>query len=88
MLALFCKQIDTYNSQSHSFSRIKTLWSLQSNQPVTVANNELNMKNKALSIVSYGFSTLYTNIPQVKLKNVIRELTNFWFKSGKNSFLL
>ena len=47
----------------------------------------LNSRNKALSIATYKFSTLYTNTSQSKLKSVMRELINFCFKSGEKQFI-
>ena len=47
----------------------------------------VNSRNKALSIATYKFSTLYTNILQSKLKSVMRELINFCFKSGRKQFI-
>ena len=40
-----------------------------------------------MSIATYEFSTFYTNIPQSKVKNVMRELINFCFKSGEKQFV-
>ena len=39
-----------------------------------------SVRNKAPSITTYGFPTLYTIIPQNWLQNVMRELINFCFK--------
>ena len=46
-----------------------------------------NSRNKALSIATYDFSAVYTNIPHNKLKNVKRELLNFCFKGSKKQFI-
>ena len=59
-LKLMYKQIETYNSKSP----------VQNNQPVIDTISKRNFKNKALPIAIYDFSTLYTNFPHSKLKNV------------------
>ena len=35
----------------------------------------------------FDFFSIYTNIPQCKLKSVIGELTSFYFRSGENNSL-
>ena len=40
-------------------------------------------RNKALSIVTHGFSIFYINIPQSKLKNLMRELHSVLKVVGK-----
>ena len=46
------------------------MFSVQNKQPVIDIIKKLNCGNKALSIATYGFSTLDTNIPHSKLKIV------------------
>lgn len=42
-------------------------WPGQKNQPVIDAIKKAISKNKALPIVTYDFSTFYTNIPHNRL---------------------
>ena len=56
------------------------------NQPVIDAIKKLNGIKKALSMPTYNFSTLYSNIPHNKLKNVTKELINFCFKGGEKVY--
>ena len=46
----------------------------ENNQPVIDGIKKLNSRKKALSIATYDFSTLYTNIQYNELRNVMREL--------------
>ena len=71
----------------HYYAGIKSLWPLQINQPVIDAIKKLNSRNKVLSIGTYDFSTLHTNIPHNKLKNVMRKLINFYFKGEEKQFV-
>lgn len=50
-------------------------------------NRKLSSKNKAFSITTYYFSTLYTNIPRNKLKNVIREAISLSFNDDEKQFI-
>ena len=49
---------------------------------------KLNNRKKAFSIATFDFFTLYTNIPHNILKNVMRELINFYFKGGEKEFIV
>ena len=73
MLKLMYNQIDTNNSTSYYFSGIKSFCPVRNNQPALYAIKKLNTRNKALSIATYDFSTLNTNILHNKLKNVMRD---------------
>ena len=71
----------------HYFSEIKSFCPIQNNHPRIDQIKKLNSRNNALPIATYGFSALYANILQNKLKNVMRELINFCFKGiGKQLF--
>ena len=48
---------------------------------------KLSVRNKAPSITTYDFLTLYTIIPQNRLQNVLRELTNFCFKGVGKQYI-
>ena len=85
ILKLFYKQIENYNLKSHYFSGIKTFWVIQDKQPAVKAIHSLNTRNKARSIMTFDFSTLYTKIPHDKLIFVLNELTDFCFKGCPSS---
>ena len=71
----------------HYFSKVKSFWPVQNNQPAIDVSEKLNSRNKVLSITTYDFSTPYTNIPHNKRKNVMSELINACFKGGKEQFI-
>ena len=52
----------------HSFSGIKLFWPGQNNEPVIDVIKRFNSINKAFLTTIYDFPTLYTNIPDNKLK--------------------
>ena len=72
----------------HFFSGVKSFWSVQSNQLIIDTIKKRNRRNKTMLTATYDFSTLRTNIPHNKLKDLMKELINFYFKGGKNSLLL
>ena len=63
------------------FSAVKSFWPVQNNKPVIDATKKLNKRNKAMSIATCYFPTLYF-IQQTKY-DVKIELINFCFKGGK-----
>ena len=60
---------------------------MQNNKPVTDAVNKLNKRNKAKSISTFDFSTLYTKLPHNKLLMVLHHLIDFCFDGGENKFI-
>ena len=86
-LKLIYKQIENYNYKTYFYSGVKTFWSIQNNQPAINAINKLNSRNRAGSISTFDFSTLYTNIPHHKLKSVMSNLINFCFHGGDKEYI-
>ena len=84
---LFYKQIESYNKKCEYFSGVKSFWVVQNNKPVIDAIHKLNHRNKASSIATFDFSTLYTKIPHDKLINVLNILTDFCFNAGDKRYL-
>ena len=78
-------QVERYNQKASIFSGIKSFWVIQNSLPVLNTLDKINLKNKAKTLSSFDFSTLYTNIPHVKLFKELSEIIKFIFKGGRNS---
>ena len=62
---------------------------MQNNKPITDAINKLNERNKANSISTFYFSTLYTKLPHNKLLMVLHHLNVFFLMEVRiNLFIL
>ena len=85
-LKLIFNQIEYYNFKILYRSRLKKFWSAENNQTVTDARNKINSTNKAISIFTFDFFTLYTNIQHHKLKSVMREFIDSCFSSEIEGF--
>ena len=85
---IFYKQIQSYNRKSRFFTGVNSFWVVQSNKPVFEAINRLNKRNKAKSITTFDFSTLYTKLPHNKLLKVLHSLIDFCFDGGIKKFIL
>ena len=70
-----------------NLTMINTFWVVQNNKPITDAINKLNKRNKANSISTFNFSTLYTKLPHNKLLMVLHHLIDFCFDGGENKFI-
>ena len=86
-LKLIYKQIENYNFKTLYHCGVKTFWRVQSNQNVISTINKLNSRNKAISGSTFGFFTLYTNIPHHKLKSVMEKFVKFFFNGGDKEFI-
>ena len=81
ILKRFYKQIETYNAKSRYYSGgVNTFWVVQNKDPIIQTIKKLNSRNKAKSISTFDFSTMYTKIPHNKLKSVMDEIVNFCFR--------
>ena len=84
---LFYQQIEQYNKKATFFSGVNTFWCVQNNSPIRKSINKLNLLNKAKSISTFDFSTLYTKIPHNKLIYVLNSLVDFCFNGGSCKFV-
>ena len=64
----------------HYFSEFESFWPEKSSHLVTDAIKKLNSRNKVLPKANYDFYTVYRNISDDKLKDVMRDQINFCFK--------
>ena len=64
----------------HCFSVLQSFWPVQINQPLIDAIKKLSSRSKELSITTYEFSTLYTNIRDNKLKYLVKRADEFVFQ--------
>lgn len=72
-IKLIQNQIEHYNLKSQYYSGV---WPVQNNQTITDTINKINSIRKAVSMSTFDFSALYTNIPNHKLKPVMGEFIN------------
>ena len=79
---LFYKQIENYENKCRFFTGVNTFWVIQNNSPIIDAMKKLNTRNKARSITTFDFSTLYTKLPHDKLLDVLHKLIDFCFNGG------
>ena len=84
---LFHQQIETYNKKCHFFTGVKTFWVALNNQPVIKTLNKINKHQRAHSVTTFDFSTLYTKIPHDKLLYVLNNLIDFCFDGGSSDFI-
>ena len=80
---LFFRQIQAYNEKCSFFAGVNTFWVVQNNKPVTDAMNGLNKQKKETSVLTFGFSTLYTKLPHNKLLTIVNSLIDFCFDGGE-----
>ena len=85
---LFFKQIERYSNKCRFYSGVNSFWTVLNNEPVINQINKLNERNKAETITTFDFSTLYTKIPHNKLVKVLNELTDFCFDGGLGNYII
>ena len=80
-------QISRHGRKSRQCSGVNSFWVINNNQPVLESLEKISKTNKAKTISSFDFSTLYTNIPHDKLFDELCKVIDFIFKGGDRKFI-
>ena len=86
-LKLIMKGRKRYCEVIEEFTSIKRWWIIDNNQEVLKMIENINEKRQAKSVVTYDFSTLYTNIPQNSLKETLKVIIDKCFENSKMKFI-
>ena len=73
--------VESFYNKSFFYSGCKKFWVVQNSFPIVRKLNKINVKKKAKSISTFGFSALYATIPHKLLLKMLSEVINFAFKS-------
>ena len=84
---LFYRQLEQYHQKVAFFTGVKSFWCVQNSEPIKRSISKINSRNKASSVTTYDFSTLYTKIPHDKLNDVLNKLIDFCFDGGECKFI-
>ena len=63
--------MEKYYNENKFYSGVNSFWLIQNNKPVINTLNHLSNRKTAKAISTYGFSTLYTEIPHNKLMKTL-----------------
>ena len=84
---LIFKQIELFHAKSKFYSNYNLFWVIQNSRPVIEKMKQINSRNKAKSITTYDFSTLYTNIPHSDLTEKLDKIIDIAFEGGKSKYI-
>ena len=76
-------QIESFHEKCLFYKNYNCFWVIENSEPVLERIKQLNKNNKAKSISTFDFSTLYTKLPHTDLVKVLSELIDFVFKGGR-----
>ena len=79
---LFQNQVQSFNDKQRIWTGVSGFWVIQNNTPLIDRIGKINKRNKAKSIMTFDFSTLYTKIPHDLLIQALNEIIDFCFKGG------
>jgi len=79
---LFQKQVESFNDKHRVWTGVSGFWVIQNNTPLIDRIGKINKRNKAKSVMTFDFSTLYTKIPHHLLIQALNEIIDFCFKGG------
>ena len=86
-LALVRKGQQVYYEVIYRNSGIKGFWLIQNSEEVSDLVSKANSKGDVTSIKTYGFSTLYTNLPHTELKECIPKLVSESFEGLDKKYI-
>ena len=70
--------VESFHNKSFFYSGYKKFWVVQNYFPIATKLNKINVKEKAKSISTFDFSTLYTTIPHKLLLNICFQKLSIW----------
>ena len=76
-----------YFRKAGFFSGLKYCWCIDSHQEVIETLDRISNKNKAKSVSTYDFSTLYTKIPHNDLIKVLHEIIDSTFNDTNRRYM-
>jgi hypothetical protein len=79
---LFQKQVESFNDKNRVWTGVSGFWVIQNSKPLIDRIDKINSRNKAKSIMTFDFTTLYTKIPHNLLILALDEIIDFCFKGG------
>ena len=79
---LFQNQVESFNDKHRVWTGVSGFWVIQNNTPLVNRIEKINKRNKAKSVMTFDFSTLYTKIPHNLLIQALNEIIDFCFKGG------
>ena len=86
-LKLIMKGRKRYCEVIEEFTGTKRWWIIDNNQDVLKSIDEINENRHAISVTTYDFSTLYTNIPHNSLKDALIAIIEKCFANSKMKFI-
>ena len=79
ILKLLQNNVTNYHDKRRVWTNVSNFWVIQNNQPVTERIEKINNAQKAKTVQTFDFSTLYTKIPHHLLKGALEEIDDFCF---------
>ena len=79
-------RVQSFHGKSLFHTCFKGLWVIKNSFPIVTKLSKINTNKKAKSILTIGFTTLYTTIPHNLQIKVFSEFLIFFFKSKSHWF--
>ena len=84
ILKLLQNNVTNYHDKRRVWTNVSNFWVIQNNRPVTERIEKINNAQKAKTVQTFDFSTLYTKIPHHLLKGALEEIVDFCFEGGNS----
>jgi hypothetical protein len=86
-LKLITKRMMNYCSTIRTCTSINAFWIINNNKPIIDTMEKLSKQNKAVSISTFDFTTLYTTIDHHELISKLSYIVDLAFKSSRHKFI-
>ena len=78
-------QIQSFHDKSYFYKNYNKFWVIENSKPVLERLEKINKHQKAKSISTFDFSTLYTTLSHDNLIEVLSALIDFVFRGGRKT---
>ena len=86
MFGLIQNQVENFRAASKFDKHYKKFWVIKNSSPILELLDDISRRNRAKTICTYDFSTLYTKLPQDKLITQLNKVIDMVFEEEKNLY--
>ena len=87
-LKLYYSQIDACHRKTYYFSGTKIFWVRKYNSLPIECINKITKRKNAIQRSTFDFSTLYEEMPNDKLLNILCKIVDFMFRGGTRDYIV
>ena len=87
IFGLIQNQVENFHAASKFDKHYNKFWVIKNSTPIMELLDDISRRNRAKTICTYDFSTLYTKLPQDKLITQLNKVIDMVFEGGEKTYI-